>query len=73
MHIHALIWVERESQKRIVIGKGGEKLKEVGKQARLDMEKLFGTKVFLEMWVKVKEGWSDNERILNSLGYKDEL
>ncbi len=73
LHIHALIWVERESQKRIVIGKGGEKLKEVGKQARLDMEKLFGTKVFLEMWVKVKEGWSDNERILNSLGYKDEL
>ena len=73
LHIHALIWVERESQKRIVIGKGGEKLKEVGKQARLDMEKLFGSKVFLEMWVKVKEGWSDNERILNSLGYKDEL
>ncbi len=73
LHIHALIWVERESQKRIVIGKGGAKLKEVGKQARLDMEKLFGTKVFLEMWVKVKEGWSDNERILNSLGYKDEL
>ena len=73
LHIHALIWVERESQKRIVIGKGGEKLKEVGKQSRIDMEKLFGTKVFLELWVKVKEGWSDNERILNSLGYKDEL
>lgn len=73
LHIHALIWVERQSQKRIVIGKGGEKLKEVGKQARLDMVKLFGNKVFLQMWVKVKEGWSDNERILNSLGYKDEL
>jgi GTP-binding protein Era len=73
LRIHALIWVERKSQKRIVIGKGGEKLKEVGKQARIDMEKLFGTKVFLQLWVKVKEGWSDNERILSSLGYKDEF
>lgn len=73
LRIHALIWVERDSQKRIVIGKSGEKLKEVGKQARLDMEKLFGSKVFLQLWVKVKEGWSDNERILNSLGYKDEF
>ncbi len=72
LRIHALIWVERDSQKRIVIGKGGEKLKEVGKQARLDMQKLFGSKVFLQLWVKVKEGWSDNERILNSLGYRDE-
>ncbi len=72
LRIHALIWVERESQKRIVIGKGGEKLKEVGRQSRIDMEKLFGTKVFLQLWVKVKEGWSDNERILNNLGYKDE-
>ncbi|MDH5784753.1 MAG: GTPase Era [Chromatiales bacterium] len=73
LHIHGLIWVERDSQKRIVIGKGGEKLKEVGKQARLDMQRLFDSKVFLQLWVKVKEGWSDNERILNSLGYKDEL
>ncbi len=73
LRIHGLIWVERQSQKRIVIGKGGEKLKEVGKQARLDMQKLFGSKVFLQLWVKVKEGWSDNERILNSLGYKDEF
>lgn len=73
LRIHALIWVERNSQKRIVIGKGGEKLKEIGRQARIDMEKLFGTKVFLQLWVKVKEGWSDNERILNSLGYKDEF
>jgi GTP-binding protein Era len=73
LHIHGLIWVERQSQKRIVIGKGGEKLKEVGKQARLDMKKLFERKVHLQLWVKVKEGWSDNERILNSLGYKDEF
>lgn len=72
LRIHGLIWVERASQKKIVIGRGGERLKEIGKQARIDMERLFGTKVFLQLWVKVKEGWSDNERILGSLGYKDE-
>lgn len=73
LRISALIWVERQSQKKIVIGKGGERLKQVGQQARIDMEKLFGQKVFLQCWVKVKEGWSDNERLLNSLGYKDEF
>lgn len=73
LHIGALIWVERQSQKRIVIGKGGAQLKEVGRQARMDMERLFGEKVFLQLWVKVKEGWSDNERILSSFGYKDEF
>jgi len=72
LRINALIWVERQSQKKIVIGKGGEVLKEIGRQARLDMERLFGEKVFLQLWVKVKEGWSDNERILSSLGYRDE-
>jgi len=72
LRINALIWVERQSQKKIVIGKGGERLKEVGRQARIDMERLFGEKVFLQLWVKVKEGWSDNERILSSLGYRDE-
>lgn len=72
LHINALIWVERESQKRIVIGKGGSMLKEVGRQARLDMERLFGTSVYLELWVKVKEGWSDSERALRSFGYSDE-
>lgn len=72
LRINALIWVERDSQKRIVIGKGGEQLKNVGKQSRIDMEKLFDAKVFLQLWVKVKEGWSDNERILQSLGYRDE-
>jgi GTPase len=72
LRIHGLIWVERASQKKIVIGKGGEQLKTIGKQARIDMEKLFDAKVFLQLWVKVKEGWSDNERILNSLGYRDE-
>ena len=72
LRINALIWVERKSQKAIVIGKGGSKLKEIGQQARLDMEKLFDSKIYLECWVKVKEGWSDNERILSSLGYRDE-
>lgn len=73
LRISALIWVERESQKRIVIGKGGSRLKDVGRDARLDMQKLFGRKIFLQLWVKIKEGWSDSERILHSLGYKDEL
>jgi len=72
LRINALIWVERQSQKKIVIGKGGERLKEIGRQSRIDMERLFGEKVFLQLWVKVKEGWSDNERILSSLGYRDE-
>ncbi len=73
LHIHALIWVERKNQKAIVIGDKGSRLKNVGTQARQDMEKLFNKKVFLEIWVKVKEGWSDDERALQSLGYKDEL
>ncbi|MBL4852112.1 MAG: GTPase Era [Gammaproteobacteria bacterium] len=70
-HIHALIWVEREGQKAIVVGKGGCVLKEIGRSARQDMEALFGCKVFLKLWVKVKSGWSDNLRALQSLGYKD--
>ncbi len=68
-HIHALIWVERESQKNIVIGKQGALLKEVGQQARRDIETLIGAKVNLKLWVKVKEGWADDERSLRSLGY----
>ena len=73
LRIHALIWVERNNQKAIVIGDKGSRLKNVGTQARQDMEKLFHKKVFLELWVKVKEGWSDDERALQSLGYRDEL
>ena len=72
-HINALIWVERANQKSIVIGKKGERLKSIGTQSRKDIEKLLDKKVYLELWVKVKEGWSDDERALLSLGYKDEL
>jgi GTP-binding protein Era len=64
--------VERENQKSIVIGERGERLKKIGQQARLDMQKLFDKKVHLELWVKVKEGWSDDERALSSLGYRDD-
>ncbi|PKH03993.1 GTPase Era [Psychromonas sp. MB-3u-54] len=72
LHINALILVEREGQKRMVIGNKGEKLKAIGKQARIDMEELFDSKVFLEIWVKVKSGWADDERALRSLGYGDD-
>ena len=68
-HIHALIWVERQSQKSIVIGKQGRVLKEIGQQARRDIEELVGGRVNLKLWVKVKEGWADDERALRSLGY----
>ncbi len=71
LRIHGLIWVERPGQKAIVIGKNGEVLKAVGQQAREDMQRLFGQKVFLKLWVKVKAGWSDDERALRSLGYNE--
>ncbi len=70
-NISALILVEREGQKRMIIGKKGEKLKQIGREARKDMEEMFDNKVFLELWVKVKSGWADDERALNSLGYGD--
>ncbi len=69
--IAALIWVERKAQKAIVIGRGGRQLKEVGRQARESMERLFGRRVHLQLWVKVKEGWSDDERALRTLGYDE--
>lgn len=72
IHINALILVERESQKRMVIGNKGERLKTIGQEARRDMEELFESKVFLETWVKVKSGWADDERALRSLGYGDD-
>ena len=67
--IAAIVYVEKESQKAIVIGKRGELLKAVGTEARIEMERLFGMKVFLELWVKVKEGWRQDERMLTALGY----
>ena len=69
--IYAIIWVERMTQKNIVIGKDGEMLKQVGTDARIDIEKLIGQKVYLQLWVKVKKGWSDSERALQSLGFND--
>ncbi|KKC98234.1 MULTISPECIES: GTPase Era [Photobacterium] len=71
--INGLILVERKGQKKMVIGKGGEKIKTIGREARLDMEDLFERKVYLELWVKVKSGWADDERALRSLGYIDDL
>jgi GTP-binding protein Era len=69
LHIHALILVERDGQKRIIIGDSGERIKRIGTEARKDMEVLFDSKVMLNLWVKVKGGWSDDERALQSLGY----
>ncbi|MDG1074666.1 MAG: GTPase Era [Methylophilaceae bacterium] len=67
--IFAAIIVDKDSQKPMIIGKRGDKLKQISTEARQDMEKLFGSKVYLETWVKVKGGWADNERALKSLGY----
>lgn len=71
LHINGLILVERTGQKAIIIGKQGQRLKQIGQDARIDMEELFGSKVFLQLWVKVKDGWADDERALRSLGYDD--
>jgi GTP-binding protein Era len=68
--IFAAIVVDRAGHKGIVIGKGGETLKRIASEARQDMERLFGAKVYLEVWVKVKSGWTDDERLLRSLGYE---
>lgn len=70
MHIAATIYVERDGQKAIIIGKGGEVLKKVGTLARKDMEELFAQKVFLQLWVKVKSGWADDKALLEQLGYE---
>lgn len=67
--IFCAIIVDKESQKPMLIGKNGEKMKQISTEARQDMEKLFGGKVYLETWVKVKGGWADDERALKSLGY----
>lgn len=72
LRINAVIYVERDNQKSIVIGKGGAMLKRIGQQAREDLERFFDKKVYLETFVKVKSGWSDDERALQQLGYRDE-
>lgn len=71
-NIGAVIYCEKKSHKGIIIGKEGKKLKGVGKAARLDIEALLGTKVFLSLFVKVKENWRDSERSIKNFGYKDE-
>lgn len=71
--IYAVIWVERDNQKAIVIGKEGNKLKRIGQEARVDLEALLEKKVYLKTWVKVKRGWADDERALQQLGYRDEF
>lgn len=70
--ISAVIYCEKKSHKGIIIGKGGAKLKGVGKAARMEIEDLIGGKVFLSLFVKVKEGWRDSERTIRNWGYKDE-
>ena len=69
--IGAVIYCERKSHKGIIIGKEGKKLKGIGKSARLEIEALLGTKVFLELWVKVKENWRDSDFALSNFGYKE--
>jgi len=69
--IHAVIWVERDGQTAIVVGKGGEVLKKIGQRAREDLEKSLEQKVYLNLWVKIKKNWSDNDQALQSLGYTD--
>ncbi|WP_372964765.1 GTPase Era [Marinobacter sp.] len=71
LHISALILVEREGQKKIIIGDKGERLRRIGQEARVDMERMFDTKVMLRLWVKVKRGWADSDRALKSLGMSD--
>lgn len=72
LHVSAAIWVEKEGQKAILIGKGGERMKQIGTRARLAMQKAFGAKVHLELWAKVRRRWSDDARALQTLGYGEE-
>ena len=73
IRIDATILVEKEGQKAILIGVGGARLKEIGRRARLEMQKLFGSKVYLGLWIKVREGWSDDVRAMRSYGYGDDV
>lgn len=69
--IGAVIYCERKSHKGIIIGRGGKKLKGIGKSSRIEIEGLLGTKVFLELWVKVKENWRDSDFAISNFGYKE--
>ncbi|MBZ0334288.1 GTPase Era [Marinobacter sp. AL4B] len=71
LHISALILVERDGQRKIIIGDKGARLRQIGQDARIDMERMFDTKVMLKLWVKVKRGWADSDRALKSLGMND--
>jgi len=71
LHISAVILVERDGQKKIIIGDKGDRLRSIGQDARVDMERMFDNKVMLRLWVKVKRGWADSERALKSLGMND--
>ncbi len=73
LSVRAEIYCERESHKRIIIGKNGSMLKKIGSYAREDAEEIFGTKVFLDLWVKVKENWRDRPSLLSDFGFKDEI
>jgi GTP-binding protein Era len=70
--IHATIYVESKGQKAIIIGKKGGKLKDISTKARIDIESMINAKVYLNLWVKVREGWSNDEKALRSLGYGDD-
>lgn len=71
LHVSALILVERDGQRKIIIGDKGARLRQIGQDARIDMERMFDTKVMLKLWVKVKRGWADSDRALKSLGMND--
>lgn len=73
LHIDAVIYVEKDTQKQILIGTKGSQIKKIGIDARKDMEQLFDARVMLKLWVKVKRGWSDDQRALQSLGYFDDI
>ena len=70
-NVSALIYCERDSHKAMIIGKRGAMLKKIGSEARVDLQMLFGTKVFLEIWVKVKRDWRNSDRVLKELGYRE--